>query len=211
MMPSLDITIQHRFSPAFALNIACKTESKRIGITGPSGSGKTSILHAIAGIFRPNRAHIVLNGECFADTEHWTAPRHRRIGLVTQDALLYPHLNVADNLRFGVHAPTEMSDIESIVDMLEIGTLLHRRTRHLSGGERQRVALGRALLSMPNVLLLDEPFCAIDPARRTRIISKLQLHLATTPTSLLLASHDPEVIECLCSYQMNVVHGSRKQ
>ncbi len=210
-MPTLDIVIQHRFSPSFALDIAFRTDSKHIGITGPSGSGKTSILHAIAGIFRPDHAHIVLNDVCFADSEQWCTPRHRRVGLVTQDALLYPHLNVAENLVFGVHAGPEMSDIDAIVDMLEIGSLMRRRTRHLSGGERQRVALGRALLSMPNTLLLDEPFCAIDPERRARIVSNMKAYLEKMPTSLLMASHDQEVIQRLCSVQMNVLEGANKK
>ena len=210
-MPTLDITIRHRFSPSFALDIAYRTESTHIGITGPSGSGKTSILHAIAGIFRPDHAHIVLNDACFADSEEWCAPRHRRVGLVTQDALLYPHLNVAENLGFGVHAGPEISNTDAVVDMLEIGPLMRRRTRHLSGGERQRVALGRALLSMPDTLLLDEPFCAIDPERRARIVLNLQAYLSTTPTSLLMASHDQEVVQRLCSVQINVVEGSNKK
>ena len=201
------IQLRHEFPSGFQLNVDWSTAATHVGITGPSGSGKTSFLNAIAGIFKPQKSHITLHGKVFANETTWVPPRNRSIGLVTQDALLYPHLNVAENLSFGVEAKSPVAESDSVVEMLEIGFLLDRRIRHLSGGERQRVALGRALLSAPHTLLLDEPFSAIDLNRRTRIIEKMKEHLVKSNTSLLLVSHDQTVIDALCSNSLHMNSG----
>ena len=202
------IHLRHRFQSGFQLNVDWTTESQHVGITGPSGSGKTSILHAVAGIFQPQDVHIEVNGNVLACATQWLPPRSRKIGLVTQDALLYPHLNVVENLRFGMDTNGPISAIDSMVEMLEIDGLMNRRTRHLSGGERQRVALGRALLSNPSTLLLDEPFSAIDPTQRMRVINKVAAHLTEANISMLLVSHDHAVIESLCSLSFPMSQGS---
>ena len=207
MKPTFAVQMQHRFSSGFQLQIDWSTASRHVGITGPSGSGKTSMLHAIAGIFKPHEARIEVHGHVFANDSTWVPPRNRGIGLVTQDALLYPHLDVAENLGFGVEAKSPVSKADSIVEMLEIDFLLDRRIRNLSGGERQRVALGRALLSTPRTLLLDEPFSAIDPSRKTRIIEKIKTHLTESNTSLLLVSHDQAVIDALCGQSLHMNAG----
>jgi len=162
----------------------------------------------MAGIFRPDLAQIHVSGRPFATKDEWASPRARRVGLVTQDALLYPHLSVSENLVFSVHSPTTIDTEDPIVEMLEIAPLLKRRVRNLSGGERQRVVLGRALLAQPKLLLLDEPFCAVDQARRMRIIRELDAHLKSTATPAVLVSHDEVVIEAICSQKLTIEQGT---
>ena len=145
--------------------------------------------------------------QCFSSDAVWLPPRHRKIGLLTQDALLYPHLSVCENLGFSVHAETPINTDNAIVKMLEIEHILDRRIRNLSGGERQRVALGRALLARPQILLADEPFSAVDTQRRSRIVEQLKEHLAKTAMSILLVSHDRSTIEALCSLHVEMTQG----
>ena len=207
MKPALQVHIQHRFPTGFSLDIQLETQSESIGLSGPSGSGKTSVMHAIAGIFQPQYAQIQFQDQCFAREQFWLAPRNRKVGLVTQDALLYPHLSVGENLGFSVSAQAPIEANHRVVQMLEIDHIVDRRVRHLSGGERQRVALGRALIAQPSILLADEPFCAVDLQRRARIVERLKNHLSSTSTSLLLVSHDQTVIDDLCSLQVEMTHG----
>ena len=207
MSPVFNIQIEHRFPTGFCLDVQLCTQSTSIGLSGPSGSGKTSVIHAIAGIFQPNVSQIQFGDQCFSSTGVWRPPRSRKIGLVTQDALLYPHLNVCENLGFSVHAETPIKPDNAIVKMLEIEHLLDRRIRNLSGGERQRVAMGRALLAQPQILLADEPFSAVDTQRRSRIIEQLKKHLTETGMAIFLVSHDRSAIDGLCSLQVELAQG----
>jgi len=206
--PVFDIDIRHAFPSGFDLDFQLQSHNGTIGLIGPSGSGKTSVLHAVAGIFRPQHASIQFKGQCFSGSNTWMPPRHRRVGLVTQDALLYPHLSVAENLGFGIHSKAAITPKDPIIEMLEIGHLLDRRIRYLSGGERQRVALGRALLSEPSMLLADEPFSAIDIERRSRIVEKLKAHIQQTSCCMLLVSHDAAMANALCSTTIQMKQGS---
>jgi molybdate transport system ATP-binding protein len=150
------------------------------GITvlfGPSGAGKSSVLAAVAGALRPDAGRIALSGQALFDSaRHIDTPmEQRRIGWVFQDARLFPHLSVEGNLRFGLkRAPPGPIRFEEAVEALGIGHLLARRPRDLSGGERQRVGLGRALLSQPRLLLMDEPLASLDAARRAEILPFLE-------------------------------------
>ncbi|MEI9891369.1 MAG: ATP-binding cassette domain-containing protein [Caulobacteraceae bacterium] len=151
-------------------------EGSGAGVTvlfGPSGSGKSSVLAAVAGARRPDSGRIALGDDVLFDSRAGVdlPMERRRIGWVFQDARLFPHLTVEGNLRFGLkRAPAGPIRLEEVVDILGVAALLHRRPRDLSGGERQRVGLGRALLSQPRLLLMDEPLASLDAARRAEIL-----------------------------------------
>lgn len=175
----LRTALTHRF-PGFTLDVDFTIE--RPGITalfGPSGSGKTTCINAISGLLKPDRARIQINGAVVTDTERglFVPARRRRIGYVFQDARLFPHMDVAANLDFGARrakTPPSAAERHRYIDLLGIGHLLARRPATLSGGERQRVALGRALLSNPRLLLLDEPLAAVDAGRKAEIFPYLE-------------------------------------
>lgn len=165
----LELTLSHRFSAragAFTFDVAFASAGPALGIFGASGSGKTTLLHAIAGLFRPDAGRIaVRDGIVFARPGGvFVAPERRRLALVTQDPLLFPHRSVRGNLAFAPGAAERLAAPAGrrILEVLRIEPLLERRTENLSGGEKQRVAIGRALLADPSLLLLDEPTSALD-------------------------------------------------
>lgn len=176
---SVEVSLRHE-QGAFALDVAF--ESDGLGVTalfGPSGAGKTTLVHAIAGLVRPREGRIAIDGCVLFDSRaRINLPAEaRRVGLVFQDARLFPHMSVDDNLRFGWRrAPERMDEahVARIVEMLGLGPLLARRATKLSGGEKNRVALGRALLASPRLLLLDEPLAALDAARKAEILPYLE-------------------------------------
>ena len=174
--------------------IAAKFEAPD-GVTalfGPSGSGKTSIVSMVAGLMKPDRGRIMCNGTLLFDSNGTDEPPHRRhIGYVFQDGRLFPHMTVAQNLDYGrrmYRLPRNDSAHSRIVNMLDIGHLLERRPGHLSGGERQRVAIGRALLMHPRLLLLDEPLASLDTARKREIFPYL-LRLRDERVPMIYVSH----------------------
>lgn len=143
---------------------------------GPSGSGKSTIVKAAAGLLRPDTCRMEIDGKILADTGAgiWLPAEQRRAGLVFQDSRLFPHMSVETNLRFGLRrAPPGKIHFDDVVSLLGVGALLHRRPHTLSGGERQRVAIGRALLAQPHLLLMDEPLANLDAARKTEILPHL--------------------------------------
>jgi molybdate transport system ATP-binding protein len=162
---------------------------------GPSGVGKTSILQMVAGLLRPEAGHVRVAGETLfdADARIDVKPERRRIGYVFQEPRLFPHMRVAANLRYGMQGGG--GDWEDIIAMLGIGHLLDRWPRSLSGGEARRVAIGRALLSNPRVLLLDEPLSSLDRARRGEILDALVAVRDRTGIPILMVTHDPEEAE----------------
>lgn len=171
---SIKAAIRHRLG-SFDLDAAFEASGRLTAIFGASGSGKTTIINAIAGLFRPQSAYIEVDGTVLADTKNGIAlPAHRRrIGYVFQDARLFPHLSVAQNLNYGVwftSRSARYASREQIVALLGIGHLLARKPNQLSGGEKQRVAIGRALLSSPRLLLMDEPLAALDQPRKQEIL-----------------------------------------
>ncbi|SDJ56074.1 molybdate transport system ATP-binding protein [Bradyrhizobium sp. Rc2d] len=179
----------------FSLHASFTSEGRVIGLFGASGAGKTSLVNMIAGLLRPDRGSIVIDGETVDDTAagvHVPAWR-RRIGYVFQDARLFPHLNVAQNLDYGRRMnglAADPAQHKRIVDLLDIGALLGRRPGKLSGGERQRVALGRALLSKPRLLLLDEPLGALDESRKLEILPYLVRLRDEANVPMVYVSHD---------------------
>jgi molybdate transport system ATP-binding protein len=173
------------------------------GLFGPSGSGKSTILRLIAGLVRPDWGRIVLGDRIVYDSATGIdMPAHRRrVGFVFQDGLLFPHLSVRRNLLYGpwVRRMGRPAAFGRTVEILDLGRLLDRAPRTLSGGERQRVAIGRALLSDPAVLLMDEPVTAIDQERRAEILPYLDLLTRESPRPVLYVSHAMAEIERLTS------------
>jgi molybdate transport system ATP-binding protein len=160
---------------------------------GPSGSGKTSIVNMVAGLMTPDRGRIMCNGTLMFDAAGgFSAPPHRRgIGYVFQDGRLFPHMTVAQNLDYGrrmYRLPADAGERARIVELLDIARLLDRRPGKLSGGERQRVAIGRALLMRPRLLLLDEPLASLDAARKREIFPHL-LRLRDETIPMIYVSH----------------------
>lgn len=187
----------------FPLEIDTVFTGKATGITGPSGSGKTTLLEVIAGLRSPKSGRIALGETVLTDVEAGIQipPERRRIGYVPQDLALFPHLNVRHNLFFGQKArlaPTSSLLADRVIDLLEIRPLLDRRIHAISGGERQRVAIGRALLAGPQLLLLDEPLSNLDARLKDRIIPYLQAVRHEFEIPLVYVSHFPEELSALC-------------
>lgn len=173
-MMGLSVDIGHSFGADFALEARFACGSGITALFGRSGTGKTTLVNMIAGLIKPQRGKISINGRVLVDTEAgiFVPPHRRRVGYVFQDARLFPHLNVKHNLLYGRFLAGSVTDeigFDQVVDLLGIGGLLERRPATLSGGEKQRVAIGRALLSRPQVLLMDEPLTALDVARRDEL------------------------------------------
>ena len=196
---SFQIAIQQRYSGGFTLDLDVDTPAKAIALWGPSGCGKTTVLRLIAGVETLQAGRIVVGDRVLGDTDQsiHLAPRTRRVGWVDQDGTLFPLLDVRGNLAFGMARGDGTIDLGTVARMLEVDHLLDRQVRYLSGGERQRVALGRALLSSPDLLLCDEPFAPLDEARRDRLVLMLQTIRETWPISLVLVSHRRSEVESL--------------
>ena len=180
----------------FTLTASFVSEGRVTGLFGASGAGKTSLVNMIAGLLRPDRGVIAIDGDTLDDTAArlHVPPHRRRIGYVFQDARLFPHLDVRHNLDYGRRMNRLTDDpaaTKRITDLLDIGHLLDRRPGKLSGGERQRVALGRALLSKPRLLLLDEPLGSLDEGRRAEILPYLIRLRDEANVPMVYVSHDP--------------------
>lgn len=174
----IDVDIEQRLG-AFELAVAFRAEAPVVGLFGRSGSGKTSVVNALAGTSRPRRGRIVINGETLFDSARGIdlPPERRRLGYVFQDGLLFPHLDVEANLLYGFHraaAAARVIEPRHVVDLLGLNSLLHRLPERLSGGEKQRVAIGRALLAQPRLLLMDEPLASLDVLRQSEVLRYIE-------------------------------------
>ncbi len=190
---SLSVAIRHRF-PGFDLDVAFDAPPGVTALFGQSGSGKTTVVNAIAGLLRPDAGRIAVDGRTLLDTDNarWLPPHRRRIGYVFQEGRLFPHLTVRQNLRYGqwfAKPRPGAADLDHVVDLLGISALLARRPAALSGGEKQRVAIGRALLSHPQLLLMDEPLAALDEARKLEIMPYLERLRDETEIPIVYVSH----------------------
>jgi molybdate transport system ATP-binding protein len=177
MTTMLAVDVEKRLGD-FTLGARFETSGGATGLFGPSGAGKTSLVSMIAGLLRPDRGSIVVDNIVLFDAARGidVPPHRRRIGYVFQEGRLFPHLSVRQNLDYGRRMSGHAADpaeFQRIVTLLDIGHLLKRRPGKLSGGERQRVAIGRALLMRPRLLLLDEPLASLDAARKGEILPYL--------------------------------------
>lgn len=186
----------------FERHVRIEDAARVVALTGPSGAGKTTVLNAIAGLVRPRAGRIEVDGRVLFDSARGIdLPAHRRrVGYVFQDARLFPHLDVRGNLLYGRHAAAADGprfEPGTVVALLGIEALLARPTANLSGGEAQRVAIGRALLSQPAILLFDEPLSALDQARRKELIPYLQRVRDEVRLPMLYVSHHAEEVQQL--------------
>lgn len=190
---TLSVTLTHRFS-GFTLDVAFEAPPGLTVLFGSSGSGKTTVINAVAGLLRPDAGRVAIGDWRLCDSQagHWLPPHRRQLGYVFQEARLFPHLSVRGNLAYGrwfasKHAPRESMD--RVVEMLGIGHLLSRRPAGLSGGEKQRVAIGRALLAGPRLILADEPLAALDDARKADILPYFERLRDEVSIPILYVSH----------------------
>lgn len=189
----------------FSIDVAFTSDSRVTGLFGTSGAGKTSLLGMIAGLIKPDRGMIAIDRHTLDDTARSVhVPAHlRRIGYVFQDARLFPQMNVGRNLDYGRRmnglAP-DPAEQDRIVDLLDIGDLLDRRPGNLSGGERQRIAIGRALLSKPRLLLLDEPLGSLDDERKEEILPYLIRLRDEAAVPMVYVSHDADELRQIASH-----------
>jgi molybdate transport system ATP-binding protein len=201
---------------AFTLEVTADVYARAMAIVGPSGAGKTTLLEIVAGLRRPDSGRVAVGTHVVFDATAGVdePPRRRRIGYVPQDLALFPHLDVRRNVLFGAHRRAATSNdrrpggearasaltLDRVAGVLDIEPLLDRRIETLSGGERQRVALARALLSVPDVLLLDEPLAALHPALRDRILRDLQRVRDELKMPLVYVSHDTDEVRAIADH-----------
>jgi len=194
----LSVAIEKRLAN-FTLDVKFETTRGVTALFGHSGAGKTSIVNMIAGLMQPDSGHIALEDRLLYSAESKiSAPVHRRrIGYVFQDGRLFPHMTVAQNLDYGRwmnRLPKDADETARIVALLGLAPLLTRRPRTLSGGERQRVAIGRALLSKPRLLLLDEPLASLDAARKAEVLPFLRRLRDEVHMPMVYVSHQADEV-----------------
>ena len=211
----LKVSIKHNFE---SLSIDMQFEAEQNCITalfGKSGSGKTSILNMISGLVKPDYGYIEINNTIILDTNNniFISPQKRNIGYIFQDSRLFPHLNVLSNLKYGMSAVNlnhPIIQIDKVINTLELETLLNRKPSNLSGGEKQRVAIGRALLTCPRILLMDEPLASIDAQMRAEIFPFIEGLQNEFKITILYVSHSIEEVIRLAD-KMLLISGGQKQ
>ena len=195
-MVGLDLHVDVTLAYERPLALTVHASGGRVAVVGPSGSGKSTLLRVLAGLEPRARGTVQVRGETWqsgsgpGSVPAWS----RRVGWSPQDAALFPHVDVRQNLLWNV---TSRDGLEELTTALGIDALLDRRPRNLSGGERARVSLGRALLSRPRLLLLDEPLAALDRARRTDVAKFLRAHCSEHEIPYLVVSHDDRDVSVL--------------
>jgi molybdate transport system ATP-binding protein len=182
----------------FALEVSAELSARATALYGPSGAGKTSLLEAIAGLRKLRRGRVELHGRDVTRLP----PRLRRVGYVPQDDALFPHLSVRRNIFYGAR-----TDGDDVLDVLELRSLLDRGVKKLSGGERKRVALARALVTRPDVLLLDEPLAGVDAALRARVLEYLVRVRDEFPVPMVYVTHHLGEAETICEEMLELERG----
>jgi molybdate transport system ATP-binding protein len=207
----LSLRLRHAF-PGLAIDIGIDAPSPGVTMLfGASGAGKSTVIAAAAGLLRPRACRFAIEGDVLADTDRgiWLPAERRRAGVVFQESRLFPHLTVAGNLRFGLRRAGAERRIafDDVIALLGIAPLLARRPRTLSGGERQRVAIGRALLAQPRVLLMDEPLASLDAPRKAEIIPYLARLKTALRLPILYVTHDIDEVSRLADYLVLIERG----
>jgi molybdate transport system ATP-binding protein len=208
-MLEVDIGVRHG---TFEVAAAFASDAPIVALFGRSGAGKTTIVNAIAGIARPTRGRIAVAGRVLFDSAAGIdlPPERRRVGYVFQDALLFPHLSVRANLAYGeslTPAGERFVDRARVLDLLGLAGMLERSTRDLSGGEKQRVAIGRALLASPRILLMDEPLASLDAPRKSEVLQYVELLRDELRLPIVYVSHAVEEVTRLADHLVLVSDG----
>ncbi|MBL8582958.1 MAG: molybdenum ABC transporter ATP-binding protein [Rhizobiaceae bacterium] len=190
---SLSVDVHHRLG-SFEIEAAFESSGRLTALFGPSGSGKSTLVNLIAGLMRPDRGYVTFGDRTLVDTGQriFLPPYRRRIGYVFQDARLFPHFTVSQNLRYGrffTPAAKRYADFDHVVELLGLGNLLERRPSLLSGGEKQRVAIGRALIASPRLILMDEPLASLDDARKAEILPYIERLRDESRIPIVYVSH----------------------
>lgn len=198
----LTVDIKKKLSD-FTLNISFTAPNKTLVLFGPSGCGKTTILRCIAGLLKPDEGSIVSNETIFYSSKSTThlPPRTRNVSYMFQDFALFPHMNVKHNIWYGVKTHSQQANdlYEKLIALLKIEHLPHRRISQLSGGEKQRVAMARALMAEPQILLLDEPLSALDAQSRYELQDELKKLQEIWNIPFILVTHSREEAQALGS------------
>jgi molybdate transport system ATP-binding protein len=208
---TIDVDIKHQLG-SFPIEAKFKNDGRLTALFGASGSGKSSVINMIAGLIQPRMGRIAIDGRVLVDTERGinVASHKRRVGYVFQEARLFPHLTVRQNLAFGqwfAPAKDRMTDTKRVIDLLGVGELLDRMPNLLSGGEKQRVAIGRALLSNPQLLLMDEPLASLDQARKAEILPYIERLRDETEVPVIYVSHSVAEIARLATDIVVIAEG----
>jgi molybdate transport system ATP-binding protein len=211
----IDIHIEKQYKN-FKVNMTYACQD--IGITallGRSGAGKTSVINMISGLSNPDNGHIILDNRCVYDSSQHIniAPEKRRFGYVFQDGRLFPHLSVMSNLTYGMKLIPEKEryiGIDQVVDLLDLSHMISRRPAKLSGGEKQRVAIGRALLTSPYLLLMDEPLASLDGARKNEVLPFIRKLSTQLSIPVLYVSHSIEEILSIAEKILVLIQGRLK-
>lgn len=214
---SVDVDIRLALGEAgkrFELDVAFTSSHRRIVLYGPSGAGKSVTLRAIAGLLKPDGGHVRVDGRTLFDTGVDVSPRDRGVAYVFQDYALFPHLTVAQNVGFAIargwinprrHARNDR--VAHWLDLFELDAVADHYPAQVSGGQRQRTALARALIAEPRIVLLDEPFSALDPALRGRMRDELRALQARLDLQLMVITHDPADVEALDGHTIGIRDG----
>ena len=205
-MISLDFRLRQG---EFTLDVCERIDARVTALFGPSGAGKTTTLDAIAGLRTPFEGSIAIGARTLYSSAAGVdlPPHERHVGYVTQDVALFPHLNVRRNVLYGRRRGQKL-ELSTVAQMLEVDALLDRQIHQLSGGERQRIALARALMSAPEVLLLDEPLAAVDVERRRRILPYLERVRDQLAVPIIYVTHDREDVERIADKVIVLENGS---
>lgn len=202
----LTVDIEKRLNP-FALRVKFETNGGTLSLLGASGSGKTMILKCIAGLEKPDKGKIVLDGRVLFDSEKKIdlPPQKRRVGYLFQQYALFPHMTVEQNIRAGVRTKESAAAVSKMLQTMGLSSAAHLYPRQLSGGEQQRVALARILVNEPDILLLDEPFSALDAHLRFRMEQEVRRIISLLGKPVILVSHDRDEVYRF-SDQVAIIH-----
>jgi molybdate transport system ATP-binding protein len=219
LMLQVDIQIRQPYAvaatePAFVLQAKFDLKSGHcLGIMGASGSGKTTLLHSLAGLLMPASGVIQSHQYIWFDSKQGIQlpPWQRQVGIVFQDGRLFPHMNVQQNLVYGIPKGAVSISLQEVVAVLDIGALLQRKPSQLSGGEKQRVAIGRALLSQPGVLLMDEPLSGLDETLKQQVLPYIRKVITTFGLPTLYVSHVRDEVAEIANEVLQLAQGQLRQ